>query len=183
VSNVSLKNIQETIHTNNESPSVDVDAKSISKKCTLNSHEILGKALLWIFKAKDIDKTIKDFEDTDIEFKTLFRYYKNFTTKYRNEILHGLREPKNLYKTLVKYLFNINKDLILTIEKYLKSEFSCSCFDTPSQWGAKRITKANLTEQQILEHLTKYGIRNKSNKSPLNLNSVKKGLKKLGIEY
>jgi hypothetical protein len=68
--------------------------------------------------------------------------------------------------------------LILELEKILKKEFKHSCLDTPKTWGSKRITSPNLTPQQILEHITKYGIKDSNNKSAYKLKSVKRGLNK-----
>lgn len=72
----------------------DKDAKKMTSLCSLNSIEVLEKAVNLISQKKqNIEGEKFDFaklKSTYNNFSVLFNYYNNFTSRHRNLYLHGI---------------------------------------------------------------------------------------------
>lgn len=155
----------------------DKDAKKMTILCSLNSNEILEKAINLIGRKK-LNNEGEKFDFTQmkskyIDFSVFFNYYNNFTSRHRNLYLHGINEDIN-EKTL-KLLCCIESQMLKEIEKILKTEFGKSCIDTPTTWGAHRIVGNKPTS--LPQRIENYKL-GKLGKSPIKNSSVRKGLKK-----
>lgn len=75
----------------------------------------------------------------------------------------------------LKLLYCIERKLLIEIERILKQEYGKSCLDTPTTWGAKRITEIKTTSIPIRMNNYRLGILGKS---PIKNSSVRRGLKK-----
>lgn len=155
----------------------DKDAKKMTSLCSLNSIEVLEKAVNLISQKKqNIEGEKFDFaklKSTYNNFSVLFNYYNNFTSRHRNLYLHGISDEIN--ENTLKLLYCIERKLLIEIERILKQEYGKSCLDTPTTCGAKRITEIKTTSIPIRMNNYRLGILGKS---PIKNSSVRRGLKK-----
>lgn len=162
-----------SLRLNNEN---DKDARKITNLCSLNSNEILEKAINLISKKKLNNNGEKlDFTQLKskyINFSVFFNYYKNFTSRHRNLYLHGINE--NISQNTLNLLYCIERQMLKEIEIILKNEYGKSCIDTPTIWGAIRIVE--IKPNSIPKRIENYKL-GKLGKSPIKNSSVRRGLK------
>lgn len=155
-------------------------SKKITSRCTLNSNEVLTKSFDFIGQKKtNINgekMTSKSIEDKYDRFKTLFRYYKNYSTRYRNLYLHGIVE--NIGEDEIRLSYIVEKKLLLEIEKILKREYGKSAKDTPTNWGATRINKSKNAPENMVKKMKELKLGEMGD-TPVTKKTLKDGLKKI----
>lgn len=157
------------------------DSEKLIKHCSLNSNEILNKALDLLSQSRqNVDGKKIDFKSIELKypkFEGLFKYYQKYSSRHRNLYLHGIVEF--LSSESVRAAYVIEKKLLLELEMILKKEYRNSCKDTPTTWGAKRITKLKNESKDIMQKMQKYKLGGDKGRNPIQNNSLKKGLKKI----
>jgi len=94
---------------------------------------------------KTVEKLILNSDKDDIgkkysDYERLRDFYLNYSAKWRNKRAHGSEDIiKN--DEFLKLLICIDKLFIKKFEEILKKEKGLSAFNTPREWGAKRVTK------------------------------------------
>ena len=117
----------------------------VIKKSYLNNNDLLKKIIKLISKnAKDIS----DFENNNPDFKVLLDLFFNFTTVYRNRVVHGVYDVIHDDNTL-KHCYYINKYFLIEFEATLNNLAYKSAFDTPTNWGAGRSTSTESFSQVV----------------------------------
>lgn len=93
-------------------------------------------------------KSLNDFENHNPDLKVLLELFFDFTTIYRNRVIHGVDERIN-DPTILRHCYFIDKFLIEEFESTLISLKYKSAFDKPTEWGATRITSDENINQVI----------------------------------
>lgn len=155
-------------------------SKKITSRCSLNSNEVLTKSFDLISQKKTNlngeKMTYKSIEDKYDRFKTLFRYYKNYSSRYRNLYLHGIIE--NIGDVEIRLSYIVEKKLLLEIENILKKEYGKSATDKPTSWGATRTTKSKNTPEGLEKKMRELKLGDMGDR-PVAQKSLKDGLKKI----
>jgi hypothetical protein len=158
----------------------DKDARKISGKCKQNSNEILDKALNFIGMEKPSriisPFTVSNIKSNNDTFKILHKYYIGFVARHRNKYLHGAVTGVDQVTLYLIYCIELN--FLKEIETLLRNEFGVTCLNTPTDWGAIRVTSppTNTIPMRMREYrLGDFG------KEPYKNNSVKKGLRTISI--
>jgi hypothetical protein len=97
----------------------------------------------WIRPASDLKKILDSIESTsanrvwsDYGLERLAEAFKEYSSKYRNKVLHAAISEIYDQKELALCI-EINVSLLRQLEKSLRECFDHSLFDTPASWGAK----------------------------------------------
>lgn len=158
----------------------DKDARKISDLCKLNSNEILDKALNFIDKKRTprsfIPFGISNIKLNNNKFKILHNYYIIFVTRHRNKYLLGA--VTGFAPDTLDMLYCLELNFLKEIEALLRNEFGLTCLNTPTDWGAIRVTSP--PTNPIPYRMNNYKLGN-FGKEPIKSNSVKKGLKTITI--
>lgn len=93
-------------------------------------------------------KSLNYFENHNPDLKVLLELFFDFTTIYRNRVIHGVDERIN-DPTILRHCYFIDKFLIEEFESTLISLKYKSAFDKPTEWGATRITSDENINQVI----------------------------------
>lgn len=123
-------------------------AEEATKESFLSIHDTLKKALILIDKEKGPLAVKED------NLKIGLKLFTEYSAGYRNKLQHGAIEEIN-DSNVLKLIIDINLSLIREIEFYLKKYFNLSAFNTPGEWGAKRVT----TTHKIDDIRKKFGLR------------------------
>jgi hypothetical protein len=105
----------------------------VTKDSFLSIRDTLEKALILIDKEKG-PLVVKE-----VNLKNGLELFIKYSAGYRNKLQHGAIEEIN-DPIVLKLVIDINLSLIREIEFYLNKYFNLSAFNTPGEWGAKRIT-------------------------------------------
>lgn len=139
-------------------------SEEVIKMSFANNREIINKSIELITKGKN---TLADFERKSKNLKVLLELFFDFTSIYRNRVVHGIYESIR-DSNILKYCYLIDKYLIIEFEKTLEMMGYNSAFATPTEWGAKRSSK----EESIDTIITRLKFR-KISKVPKSLSQVK----------
>jgi len=134
-----------------------------------NNRQLLDTIFLLLSKN---NKTLISIKNKHADFKELLKLFFDFTSIYRNRLVHGVINKIHDDQVL-KYCYLIDKYLMLEFERVLKIEFSKSVFDKPKDWGAKTIRSKETIEQIRLR--LQLG---KLVKDPLKIETVKRNISK-----
>jgi hypothetical protein len=109
-------------------------ATEVVSMTNLQNRQLIKKTIKLISQNK---KTLTDFENHNTDFKVILDLFFEFTSVYRNRVVHGVDEI--IYdNTILRYCYFIDKCLIREFEMTLISHGFNSAFDTPKTWGASR---------------------------------------------
>lgn len=117
----------------------------VIKMSYLNNKDLIKTTIDLITKGT---KNITDFETANSDFKELLELFFDFTSIYRNRVIHGVYENIN-DQPILRHCYFIDKFLIEEFEQTLKSLSFKSAFDKPTDWGANRSTSAETINQVI----------------------------------
>jgi len=117
----------------------------VIKMSYLNNKDLIKTTIDLITKGT---KNLSDFETTNSDFKELLELFFDFTSIYRNRVIHGVYENIN-DQLILKHCYFIDKFLIEEFEQTLKSLNFKSAFDKPTDWGAIRSTSTESINQII----------------------------------
>ena len=123
-------------------------AQDVVKMSYLNNRDLIKITIELITKKT---KSLNDFETHNFDLKELLELFFDFTTIYRNLVIHGVYESIN-DAIILKHCYFIDKFLIEEFESTLNSLNYKSAFDKPSEWGAPRTT-SNETIEQVIRRL------------------------------
>ena len=108
-------------------------AQKIIELSFLNIHALLEKAIILISHHKiNFKGALAKYPD----FATSINLFLNFTSPYRNWLVHGVMDNIGNLE-LLEYLCRADRQFLIEFEKLLKFEFGRSAFDEPRQWGAQ----------------------------------------------
>lgn len=129
-----------------------------------------------IFELLPGDHTLVSISKKHKDFQIFQELFTQYTASLRNRLLHGgIGNLKD--EEVLRYASLIDKNFILEFEKVLQAEWGHSAFETPKEWGAKRITVPE--DKIVLAKRLKLG---KLKSIDMRLEDVKKRLKKNNIE-
>lgn len=129
-----------------------------------------------VFELLPGNHTLESISKKHKEFAVFQELFTQYTSSLRNRLLHGgIGNLKD--EEVLRYASLIDKRFIIEFEKVLKTEWGHSAFETPREWGAKRIT----TKKDKIELAKKLKL---GKLKPVNwrLEDVKKKLKKNNID-
>jgi hypothetical protein len=111
----------------------------------LDSKTLLQKTICMLSK-----NTLKlsDFEVANSDFKELVSLFFEFTVIYRNRLAHGVIE-EIFDEDILKHCYYIDKYFMVEFENTLQLLGYKSAFDTPTAWGANKITSSETFESVI----------------------------------
>ena len=113
------------------------------------------------------NNTLIDFENQNPDFQKLEELFFDFTSIYRNRIIHGVDE--RIYdEVILKYCYYIDKFFLKEFEATLSLFDYNSGFDTPKTWGANRVVNSE-SINNVIRRLN----LGKITKEPKGINSVK----------
>jgi hypothetical protein len=139
-------------------------SEEVIKLSYASNREIINKSIELITKGKN---TLADFEEKNKNLKVLLELFFDFTSIYRNRVVHGIYE-RIVDSNILKYCYLIDKYLIIEFEKTLEMNGYNSAFATPTEWGAKRSSIVESIDSVI----TRLKFR-KISKVPKSLSQVK----------
>jgi len=117
----------------------------VIKMSYLNNRDLLKKTIELITQGT---KTLVDFENHNPDLKELENLLFDFTSIYRNRVVHGVYDRIN-DQTELRYCYYIDKFFIEEFESTLISLGFKSAFNKPKDWGAKRTISSELFNQVI----------------------------------
>lgn len=133
----------------------------------LNNRELLKKTIELLTKNT---KTLTDFESKNNDFKELENLFFDFTSIYRNRVIHGIFE-KISDQIVLKHCYYIDMYFIIEFESTLKSLGYKSAFDQPNVWGALRSTSS-----ETFDHVIKRLKLGRLSKKPKGIISVQNSI-------
>ena len=101
--------------------------------------------------------------------KILFDLFKNFSSHFRNKLVHGVYTEIN-DNDVLRYCYLINKNLILRIEKYLEIEYGNKALGDLRNWKFERRIPNDYKD--VEEIIKKYRLGAKT-KDPLSKDEVR----------
>jgi hypothetical protein len=120
-------------------------ASEVINMSYLNNRELLKKTVELVTRNTN---TLTGFENHNSDFKEIINLFFDFTSIYRNRVIHGVYENIN-DQTILKHCYYIDKYLIEEFEYTLNSLGYNSAFDQPNAWGAIRATGTETFNQVI----------------------------------
>ena len=120
-------------------------AQQVIKGSYLNNRVLIEKTIKLITKGT---KEISDFENSNNDLEILKNLFLEFTSIYRNRVVHGIYKTIN-DQTVLNYCYYIDKYLIIEFEQTLLLLNYKSAYDTPTDWGAVRGTSTESFDQVI----------------------------------
>ena len=120
-------------------------ALQVIKGSYLNNKVLIEKTIKLITKGT---KEISDFENSNNDLKILKELFFEFTSIYRNRVIHGIYKTVN-DQTILNHCYYINKYFIIEFEQTLLLLHYKSAYDTPSDWGAIRDTSTESFDQVV----------------------------------
>lgn len=117
----------------------------VIKMSYLNNKQLIKTTIELITRRT---KTLNDFETHNSDFKKLIELFFEFTSIYRNRVIHGVYESIN-DQVILKHCYYIDKFLIEEFELTLQLLHFKSAYDKPTDWGAVRTTSSETINQVI----------------------------------
>ena len=133
----------------------------------LNNQDLIKKSIVLISRSTH---KITDFETQNPDLKVLLDLFSNFTSIYRNRLVHGIYENIN-DQIALNLCYYIDKYLIKEFEDTLIQLEYRSAFDSPTEWGATR-TQSSETFDQVISRLRLGSIT----KAPKGIRSVQNAI-------
>ena len=109
----------------------------------LNNRALLQAVFKLLSKG---NKRLEELEATYPDLKILIKLFFEFSSIYRNRLVHGVLEEIHDEETL-KYCYLVDKSFVLELERVLELEFGHSAFDKPKKWGATTIRSTETIDQ------------------------------------
>lgn len=130
--------------------------QEVIKSSFLTNDKLFDKVIILLDKLKSSETYIND----TFNFNILFDLFKNFSSVYRNKVVHGVIPEINDMEVL-KYCILINKNLIIKIEESLSSVYGNQALEELKNWKFERnqanenISVENIIRKYNLGGLTK----------------------------
>jgi hypothetical protein len=86
------------------------------------------------------------------ELATLLDLFRKFTSQHRNRYAHGIRDDF-INDDLLKYLYLVDKLLIIYFDKMLRITFNKSAFDKPGTWSNQPIKSRKESIEEAVKRL------------------------------
>jgi hypothetical protein len=122
-------------------------------------------------------KISETYQNDTLNVKVLFYLFHNFSSVFRNRIVHGIIPELN-DKEVLKYCYIINKNLIMKIEESLFEVYSSRALDNLETWKFdRRVANDNRNVENII---AKYRLGART-RIAISKKNVKEKLSQIGI--
>jgi hypothetical protein len=149
------------------------NCQEVIKSSFLANDKLFNKVIVLL----DELKSSETYKNDTLNVNILFDLFKNFSSVFRNKVVHGVITEIN-DKEVLKYCILINKNLIIKIEESLSSVYENKALEELKNWKFERNqANENISVENIIRKYNLGGLTKKAKSKT----SVRDNLKLIGI--